>query len=96
MGGEQLVVNICVGLLYLAAAIYIVYDPEPLAGFTGSLGRGNITAQTPPGMIRFAGCLMLSLPFGLLAWAVWWPLGIICWLGGAIALRYVANYLWPL
>jgi hypothetical protein len=96
MGAGDIIVPIITGVLYFGAAIYMIYDPEPVAGFTGSMGRGNITATTPPEMVRFAGCLMLSLPVGALTWAIWWPLGIVVGLAAAAGLYYAAKQLWPL
>jgi len=56
--------------LYLGAAIYMIYDPETVGSTTGFIGHSAITKPTPPQLVRFAGCAMLALPFGLLAGTV--------------------------
>jgi len=82
--------------LYLGAAIYMIYDPETVGSTTGFIGHSAITKPTPPQLVRFAGCAMLALPFGLLAGSVWWPLGVVCGIAGATALYYAAKLVWPL
>jgi len=87
---------VVLSLAYLAGAAYMVYDPETLGDLTGYLGRGNITCTSPPGMVRFAGCVLLALPVGGALWLLWWPVGIVGGLAAAIGLCRLAGRVWPL
>ena len=92
----EIVFGILAVLVYLGAAVYMIYDPETVGNATGVAGHGYVGVATPAGMVRFAGCAMLALPGGLATGAVWWPLGIVCGLAVAIGLHHVAQRLWPL
>ncbi len=92
----EIVMTVVTALVYFGAALYMIYDPETPAAATGRMGHSQITAETPAGMVRFAGCVMLTWPLGVPAWILWWPLGIIVALAAAIGAHHLANRWWPI
>ena len=84
-----------VAAAYIAAAVYMILNPEVVGEARGYIGHGSVTASTPGCLVRAAGCVMLALlPGGLAgsATGLWW-VGVLVGAGAAVGL-YVAAGRW--
>ena len=81
--------GIIFGIGYLAAAAYMIINPDVVGGYSGWAGHGRVDVETPGCMIRAAGCCMLALIPALLAGGLNAVLGIVVGLLAAATL-YVA------
>jgi len=77
------------GIVYLAAAVYMIINPDVVGGYSGWAGHSYVNAETPGCMIRAAGCCMLALIPALLVGGLSAVLGIVVGLLAAATL-YVA------
>jgi len=88
--------SIVVLLGYVAAALYMIVNPDVVGQARGWVAHGAIDAATPGCMVRFAGCVMLAVLPGVVVGglvAVW--LGIMVGLAVAIGLYVLAGRILP-
>ncbi len=90
--------NILLLLGYVAAAVYMIVNPDVVGQARGWAGRsgGYIDTATPGCMVRFAGCVMLAvLPGVFLGGLVATWFGVVIGLAVAIGLYVLANRILP-
>jgi len=83
---------------WLGIALYMIIEPEAVGEATGMVRYGHITSGSPAYMVRFAGCIMLTLVPGCIvgSWASLWWVGVVVAVGLAIPLYIAAGRLDPL